>query len=320
MRKGQAMKRFGQIAIIVGLAACCLVGCGKENPEDKPLVFYVGGTMQPAMAELAKIYEKKTGQKIEIDKAGSGELLNRIRMRKVADVFICHDPFMDELMEGKKGKFGVDAWLVSQITPVIVVQPGNPSKIEGLADLIGKDIKVAVTDLEYSTCGHMLSTMFGKAGVEIVQEDKRVFLRKDGVEKDIVTYRSGSRTADTVKNRKFDAAIVWNAVAHLRGDAVTVVSIGKDLPVVGVDTITSATEKVRDIGRIGVTMITLNCSKKPEAARKFAEFIASDETQETFKKFGFTDIGGAVKMYEDGKRIAPATPPTTAPTTAPKSE
>ena len=307
------MKQFGHIAIIFSVAACCMVGCGRKNPEDKPLVFYVGGTMQPAMAELAKLYEAKTGQKVEIDKGGSGVLLNRIRMGKAADVFICHDPFMDELMEGKKGKFGVDAWLVSQITPVIVVQPDNPHKIKGLADLIGKDIKVVVTDLEYSTCGHMLATMFGKAGVEIVLEDKRVFLRKDGVEKDIVTYRSGGRTADTVKNRKFDAAIVWNAVAHLRGDAVKVVSIGKDLPVVGVDTITSATEKVRDIGRIGVTMITLNCSKKPEAARKFAEFIASDEAQEIFKKFGFTDIGGAVKMYEDGKKVAPQTAPATKP-------
>jgi molybdate transport system substrate-binding protein len=290
--------------IVVGMM---LVGCGEKDPKDQPLVFYVGGTMQPAMAELAKAYEAKTGQKIEIDKRGSGQLLASIRTEKSADVFICHDPFLDELMEGKKGKFGVDAWLVSQITPVIVVQPGNPKGIKGLVDLVGKDIEVAVTDLDYSTCGHMLETMFRKAGVEIVQEKKRVLLRKDGVEKEIVTYRSGSRTCDTVKNRKFDAAIVWNAVANLRGDAVQVVSIGKDLPTLGVDTITSATAKVREIGRIGVTMVTLNCSKKPEASRKFAEFIASVEAQETFKKFGFTDIGGPVKLYENGKKIAPTT-------------
>jgi len=306
------MKRFGSIVVMVSavLAAGFCTGCGKEDPKDKPLVFYVGGTMQPLMKELAATYEAKTGQKIEIDKSGSGVLLNRIRLEKSADVFICHDPFMDELMEGKKGKFGVDAWLVSQITPVIVVQPGNPKGVKTLADLAREDIKVAVTDLTYSTCGHMLPTMFGKAGVEVVQEEDRVFLRKDGVDKDIVTYRSGSRTCDTVKSRKFDAAIVWNAVAKLRGDAVEVISIGKDLPVSGVDTITSATEKVRDIGRIGVTIITLNCSKKPEAAAKFAEFIASDEAQKKFKEFGFTDIGGAVKKYENGKKVAPATAPT----------
>ena len=304
------MKWFGPVMVVVG---AMLVGCGRERPEDKPLVFYVGGTMQPAMAELAKLYEAKTGQKVEIDKGGSGVLLNRIRLNKAADVFICHDPFLDELMEGKKGQLGVDAWTVSQITPVIVVQKGNPSGIEGIGDLMGKGIKVAVTDLEYSTCGHMLATMFAKAGVEIVQKDKRVFLRKDGVEKDIVTYRSGGRTADTVKNRKFDAAIVWNAVAHLRGDGVEVVSIGKCLPTPGVDTITSATEKVRDIGRIRVTIATLKCSKRPEAARKFAEFIVSDEGQKAFRKFGFTDIGGVVKEYENGKRISPRTAPATRP-------
>ena len=303
------MKRFGLFTIVV--AGMMLTGCGDKDEDT--LVFYVGGTMQPVMAELAKKYEAKTGQKIEIDKSGSGVLLNRIRLEKSADIFICHDPFMDELMEGKKGKFGVDAWLVSQITPVIVVQPGNPKNIKSLADFARKDVKAAVTDLQYSTCGHMLPTMFEKAGVDLVQEDERVFLRKDGFENELVTYRSGSRTCDTVKNRKFDAAVVWNAVAHLRGDAVEIVSIGKDLPVSGVDTITSATEVVRDIGKIGVTIITLNCSKKPEAAHKFAEFVASEEAQKMFKEFGFTDIGGAVKKYEDGKPIAPATAPTSAP-------
>jgi molybdate transport system substrate-binding protein len=301
--------------MVIVVAAMILSGCGRENREDKPLVFYVGGTMQPAMAELVEIYEKNTGQKVEIDKSGSGVLLNRIRLQKSADVFICHDPFLEELMEGKKGQLGVDAWTVSQITPVIVVQKGNPSGIKGIGDLAGKGVKVAVTDLEYSTCGHMLATMFGKAGVEIVQEDKRVFLKKDGVEKDIVTYRSGSRTADTVKNRKFDAAIVWDAVAHLRADAVEVVSIGKHLPMPGmdIDTITSASDKVRDIGRIRVTVVTLECSKRPEAARKFAEFIISDEGQKVFRKFGFTDIGGVVKEYENGKKVAPGTAPATRP-------
>jgi len=310
--KGKIMKRFGCFTLIV--AGMMLAGCG-EKDEDT-LVFYVGGTMQPAMAELAKIYTDRTGQAIEIDKSGSGVLLGRIRLEKSADVFICHDPFLDELMENKKGQLGVDAWRVSQITPVIVVQPGNPKGIKTIGDLAGKGIKVVVTDLDYSTCGHMLATMFEKDGVDIVQEEKRIFLRKDGVEKEITTFRSGSRTCDTVKNRKFDAAIVWNAVAHLRGDAVQVISIGKHLPIAGVDTITSATEKIRDLGRISVTVATLKCSKKLKAARKFAEFIASEEAQKTFAEFGFTDVGGVVKLYEDGKKVTPATAPTTAPAPA----
>jgi molybdate transport system substrate-binding protein len=296
------MKRFGPVMVVV-LVAMILTGCGKENPDDKPLVFYVGGTMQPAMAELVKVYEARTGQKVEIDKSGSGVLLTRIRTNKSADVFICHDPFLDQLMEGKKEQLGDDAWLVSQITPVIVVQPGNPHNIKTIGDLANKGVKVAVTDLEYSTCGHMLATMFAKDGVEIVQEDKRVFLKKGDFEKDIVTYRSGGRTCDTVKNRKFDAAIVWDAVAYLRGKAVEVIPIGRHLPVPGVDTITSASGKARDIGRIGVTLATLKCSKRPEAAGKFAEFIVSDEGQKVFREYGFTDIGPAVKMYEDGKKV-----------------
>jgi len=295
------------------LGVCLAAGCNSDSgdPKDKPLVFYVGGTMQPAMVEMAKIYEKKTGQKIEIDKGGSGVLLNRIRMDKSADLYICHDPFMDELMEGKKGRLGIDAWTVAQITPVIIVQKGNLHNIEGLGDLMGEKIKVAVTDLKYSTCGHMLPMMFGKAGIKLAVENKKVMLRKGDVAKEIVTYRSGGRTADTIKNKKFDAAIVWNAVAHLRGDAVVVKSIGEHLPKVGmdVDTVTSATGKVRDIGRIRVTIATLTCSKRPEAARKFAEFVTSEAGRDVFKRFGFTDVGGAVKEYENGKKLVPQTAP-----------
>ena len=319
------MKRFGFFTVIVVgaiWAACCVVGCGRERPEDKPLVFYVGGTIEPAMAELAKMYERKTGQKIEIDKSGSGELLTRIRMNKSADVFICHDPFMDELMEGKKGQLGVDAWTVAQIIPVIVVQKGNPRRIKGLGDLMGEGTKVVVTDLEYSTCGHMLPTMFAKAGIEIGVEDKKVMLRKGAVAKEIVTYRSGGRTADTIKNRKFDAAIVWNAVAYLRRDGLEVVSIGEHLPKVGmdVDTVTSASGKVRDLGRIRVTLVTLKCSKRPEAARKFAEFIASQKGCEVLKRFGFADVGGAIKEYENGKKLIPQTAPSVAASQLPPKE
>ncbi len=39
---------------------------------------------------------------------------------------------------------------------------------------------------------------------------------------------------------------------------------------------------------IRVTVATLNCSKKPEASRKFLEFVTSPEAHQIFVDFGFS--------------------------------
>jgi molybdate transport system substrate-binding protein len=47
---------------------------------QEPLLCYVGGTMRPAMEEIIKAYEAKTGQKILVDYSGSGELIYKERL------------------------------------------------------------------------------------------------------------------------------------------------------------------------------------------------------------------------------------------------
>ncbi|MEA2012870.1 MAG: substrate-binding domain-containing protein, partial [Verrucomicrobiota bacterium] len=122
-----------------------LVSCSKQEKsnstkktskspaaQEKPLICHIGGTMRPVVAKLAKLYEKKTGQRIEINAAGSGELLAYIENQQHGDLYVCHDPFLDILM--KKFHMGVDGWLMAELTPVIVVQKGNPKNIKGIMD------------------------------------------------------------------------------------------------------------------------------------------------------------------------------------------
>jgi len=265
------------------LVACCVAmlcmdGCRKQETTEPPLVCYVGGTMRPAMEKLAKTYTERTGRRIEIDYAGSGELLVRIQNEKRGDLYVCHDPFLDILMQKKLGRKG---WTVAVLTPVIVVQKGNDKNIRHLRDLVRKDVRVILTDYKYSTIGNMLPKIFEKAQVDFEQV-------KEHVQK---TVKSGGQAANDVMIGRFDAAIVWNAVAHLRRDGLDIVPIEQRyLPQPGVeaDAVTSATGKVWDVGRIRVTIATLRCSKMPDEAEAFASFVAGPEGAAVFRSMGFT--------------------------------
>lgn len=283
------MRRCGAAIVC---AMCALpAACRKHDTQKpEPLLCHVGGTMRPVMRELAAMYEQQTGQEVRINSAGSGELLAHIESHKEGDVYVCHDPFLDALM--KRG-LGAEGWSVAELTPVIVVRKGNPEGIHGLADLTRPDVELFLTDYRKSSLGRMLNTIFGKAGIDFDRLNRQ---------KKIGTHRMGSHAANMVRMRNADAAICWNAVAHLQQDALDVVPIPqKHLPTPHVDTVTSATMKAYDLMPMRVTVATLNCSVQPGAARRFAEFVASERCVQVFRSFGFTVVPtGTGKAYDAG--------------------
>lgn len=282
----------------LGIAAAVLAGgVSCSHPTSKPAVrCFVGGTMAPAVRKLAEKYQQQTGQEIQLDEGDSGQLLVRIETQEKADLYICHDPFMDMLMA--KG-LGRDAWTIAAMTPVIVVPKGNPKGIARLEDLARPDVSLILTDYDYSTLGHLLPIMFKKAGVDFEK------LKANNVKE---TVRSGSNAANIVELGRYDAAIVWDAVAYLRKDKLDTIPIEKShLPQSGIDAVTSATGKSYDPGRVRVTVSTLKGGSNPEQARAFAEFLASPAAAETFAEFGYTTTRPTME-YKDGQAVNKVTP------------
>ena len=275
------------LALLLLAAAVGTGGCEKKKAD---LICHVGGTMQPAMKELAALYRQKTGRTVEINTAGSGELLAHIEGLRRGDVYVCHDPFMQMLMD--RG-LGADGWTVAELVAVIVVAKGD-SRVRGVADLADPNISLALTDYEKSTLGHMLGTIFQKAGVDL----KRVAQRPN-----VQTFRKGGQAANAVKLGSADAAIVWNAVAHLRTDALDVVPIVPEhLPTPHVDALTSATGRTYRLTPVRVTISTLRCSRRADVAKDFAQFVASDQAAEVFRKFGYATLP-VRQEYQDGRRL-----------------
>jgi molybdate transport system substrate-binding protein len=272
---------------------------GPDETDRRPLLVHVGGTMRPIMEALADEYTRKTGQPIEINKSGSAVLLENIQQTSEGDVYICHDPFGDMLMDRK---LGIDEWIVAELTPVIIVPEGKNEelKIRGVGDLTREDIKLGFTDYRYSTLGWMLPRIFERAGIDFAELNEQ---------KDIFTSRSGGDVASRIETGTLDAAMVWNAVAHLRQDKVDVVPIGDALPVPYVDAVTSATGKVYNYRPVDVTVATLKTAKLPAVAADFARFVVSPDNQPLFEEYGFT-VRKPVKLYDDGKKLSEPKPVT----------
>jgi ABC-type molybdate transport system substrate-binding protein len=276
-----------------------LVGCGDSSNNKvsgqskmKPLICHVGGTMRPIMENLAKVYEKETGQKIEINSAGSGELLAHIELQKEGDLYVCHSPFMDILMHKKLGS---DGWAIGELYPVIIVQKGNPKKIKSLQDLTRKDIDLFLTDYKLSTLGRMMPTIFAKAGINFEELNKN---------KRIETNKSGGYVANIIKTKNADAGIVWNVVAKLRRDGLDTIKINKYLPIPGIDMVTSATNKMYPLTPVRVSISTLKCSTQPIEAEKFAKFLTSPRFIKVFEDAGYgVDSKLIGQKYKDGKSI-----------------
>ena len=104
-------------------------------------------------------------QDVQINSAGSGDLLAHIEQHKEGDVYVCHDPFLAILL--KRG-LGVDGWTVAHLTPVIVT-PKDDTKITDLKGAVDKDVALVLTDFEKSTLGWLLPTIFKKAGFDIAK-------------------------------------------------------------------------------------------------------------------------------------------------------
>jgi molybdate transport system substrate-binding protein len=290
------------VAICAGVLVLLAAGRSMCQEPAKPapgpaLYCYVGGTMNPAMEEIVKLYEQRTGQKVDLDPSDSGESMIKAKQVQKGDLIVVHDPFHGALVHGDMSLAG---YVMATMEPVIVVSKGNTT-IRRLEDMAKPGVKVVVTDPEYSTLGHIAPIMFKKAKIT------------DAIKANIVNQpRSGAEAANAVILKKADVALVWNAVAFLRQDKLDMIPIPSALrPVSGIDGIASATYGPLDMSRIQVTIDVLGCTKLEKAARAFAEFTVSKEAQDIFAKQGFSPApAGDQKIYDKaaGVGLPSATP------------
>lgn len=274
----KSMRTMMWRSIGVGLLALPLVlgGCGKQTETGPTVPGEEGETaeadgkttellllsgssfIQPAQ-QLADEFKDQTGIEIVCSTGESEELLPHVKEQQKGDIFVTHDPYLDYVEEA--GSLA-DSVHVGFVAPVVCVSKGNEelkNKINKVEDILDIDMKLALSDPEYSTCGELVRDLFQKKGKweELKEKVGSRFTK------------GHSRLGTLLKTEAVDCVIMWNGVANNFKDSNEIVPTPYEYE-----------EEVR------VHVMTLSYSDHQAALTQFIQFV-EDRGPEVFQEYGY---------------------------------
>jgi molybdate transport system substrate-binding protein len=253
-------------------AVALTAGCSPGGRA--PLLVYCASSMRAPMEEIAKLYEQKYAQRVDLSFGDSGTILIQADRRKAGDAFVAHDPFA--AMAASRGLVESTTAL-AVLTPSIGVKTGTKGEqeVKGFADLARPGLRLALPDAEYSTCGNVLAAMLTKSGL------------RDAVMKNrTLTDRSSGSLVNALGLGSVDAVVAWDALIR-RDVSLKVIPIE---PEYKVDAVTSATGKTYSVAEIHVTISVLKSTTDAPAVRRLAQLAAGPEGRAIFRRVGFTPV------------------------------
>jgi len=246
------------LLFIFTFSTVVMVGCSKKQTpaEQAELVVLCGSSFVPPTEQLCSEFRAQTGIQIVSTVAGSEDFLPLVKAGQKGDILVTHDPYLDYVSDANAL---ADHVQVGFVAPVLVVQKGNPKGLTSIEDLTRPELRVALTDPQYSTCGEMVFALLEAKGI------------KDAVLKNVENRltKGHSNIGTFLKTQAVDAGIMWNGVAHTFRDSLEIVKTPYEYD-----------------EEIGVHIISLNYSKQAELLKKFIEFVR-DRGAEVFAQHGY---------------------------------
>lgn len=284
------MQRFKILLalLMIGVVVLALDGCGtdennevtsnsvaseEENQEnlneteigedsskvEQTLTVFSGAGLRKPMDEIGKVFEEKYGVRIDYSYAGSAQNLSQIELMEEGDIYVPGATFyIEQAME--KG-FISESKDVIYHTPVIGVPKGNPANIQGLDDLAREGVKVVLGDERSAAIGKSSQKILKQKG--ILEQVEANVVSKDATVNEVMVH---------IAMGQADACIIWE-------DNVTDVD---EVEIIEIE------DEFNDIKIIPVGILSF--TKKPDEAKQFLDFVASEEGKAIFTKHGFRTI------------------------------
>jgi molybdate transport system substrate-binding protein len=249
-------------AVLTGLLAAALVlGIASQSfAAGPPITIFAGSASKPALEEAARLYQARTGQRVEMTFAGSGTVLAQVKLEHVGDLYV---PGSDDYMDKAAAAGAVitsTRKILAYLVPAILVAKGNPKHIRGLADLARPDVRVVIGQKGAVCLGDAAEGILAKAGL------------LDKVRPRIISYgTSCEEVQNALLMGEADAVIGWDSMFRQHRDKITLIPIPK---------------KLNRTFNIPGAIITW--SRNRQAAQAFLGFLASRTGKAIFTKYGYT--------------------------------
>jgi len=240
----------GTICLLAG--SMLAGGCEKK---DDTIELSCGAGLRNAVDEAVRTFTVETGIRVNVDYAGSGMQISKLKLRRDTDLFMPGDVwYVDQL--AKEGLVE-STTMVTYFVPVIIVRKTNPKGITGLEDFFRADLTAALGRPDACQVGRISRQIFAKNALDIDRLDPGRTMHSVTVNELGVWVTTG----------RADAAIVWDAIAANHADTTDIVHIPRRQNV---------------ISRVAVAV--MKYSKNKQLASKFVQFLVSEKGKRIFKK------------------------------------
>jgi len=244
------------LALLLFAAGCTTVtGDNTAAGDDATLLVYSGAGLKKPMIEIGEVFADKYGIDVEYTFAGSGTLITQMELSRKGDAFVPGGT-PDYRIAREKGLVGEPGYAAYHV-PVIAVAKGNPKNITSVDDFARPGLKIALGGANTTAIGRAGDRLFEKHGI-LDAVEANVVLRAPTINEVVVAMNMGTAdaallTLDLINPETMDR------IDLAQEDGLTLI-----IP-------------------IGATAFT----EQPDAARKFVEFVTSDEGKAIFAKHGF---------------------------------
>lgn len=250
------------IGLIVALTACGSEGgrattTGTGSPgtgASGEIVVFAASSLTEAFTTMGDAFTAQNPDaRVTFNFAGSGDLVTQIGQGAPADLFVsADDANMAKLTDA--GDNAGQPVSIAKNTFEIIVEPGNPKGITGLADLGNPDL-VVVLCADTVPCGKGAAKVLANAGVTVTPKSY-----EDKV-KGVVT---------KVTTGEADAGIVFATDVRAAGDKAAGVAIPADVNVIS-----------------NYPMVVTKDAPNRSGAAAFLAFATSDAGQAILARYGF---------------------------------
>lgn len=248
---------------LVSLLTATLVAAGCGDDDDGASASDVAGTITVfAAASLTEAFTaigdgfaaEFPDAEVSFNFASSSDLVTQINEGAPADVYASADQSnMAKLVDA--GSNAGDPEVFAHNSLAIIVEPGNPEAIDGLADLADPDLVVVTCDPEVPI-GRYTAEVLANAGVAV---------EPDSFEEDV------KAVVNKVVLGEADAGVVYTTDVAAAGEDAARVEIPADV-------------NVTAEYPLAVTADAPN----PTTAAAFVDFVVGDGGQEFLRDFGFS--------------------------------
>lgn len=251
------MRSSTRLLFAAALLGSAAAGCATDDSTgdgSNDITVFAAASLTAAFTEIGEAYTAANpGWEVTFNFAASSELVTQIGEGAPADVFASADlSNMAKLTDA--GNHASEPVVFATNVAQIIVAPGNPLGITGLADLADNDLVVIVCAPEVP-CGTYATTVFANAGVAVTPKSL-----EENVKAVVAKVTLGEA----------DAGIVYATDVAAAGDGATGVDIPADINVVAQYPIAVTKE-----------------ADNPEGAQAFIDFVLGEQGQTILASYGF---------------------------------